>query len=151
MTYRGRAEAVMQSAVKTILLVSESRVALELIKVYLVAKDVRVLDARDGIEALATARLERPDLVLCDLQLPRLDGHGLCRELRADPVLRSTPVILLTSSQDKESQRRCRESGASGVLLKPIGPHALHEAVRRHAGIAVGLGYLRPAGLERAG
>lgn len=124
---------------KTILLVDDSKVTRELIKVYLIVKDVRVLDARDGVEALDIARVERPDLILCDLRMPRLDGPGLCRALQADPALRGTPVLILTSNGDDESLRLCREAGARDVLLKPIGPHILHDAVQRHAGITVGL------------
>jgi len=124
---------------KTILLVDDSQVTRELIKVYLIVKDVRVLDARDGVEALAVARVERPDLILCDLRMPRLDGPGLCRALVAEPALRGTPVIILTSNKDEASRRTCLEAGARAVLWKPVGPHELHEAVRLHAGIAVGL------------
>lgn len=124
---------------KTILLVDDSKVTRELIKVYLIARDVRLLDAPDGEAALALARRERPDLVLCDLRMPRLDGPGLCQALRADPALAAIPVIILTSNQDDASHRRCREAGARDVLLKPVGPHALHDAVARHAGISVGL------------
>jgi CheY-like chemotaxis protein len=130
--------------VKTILLVDDSKVTRELIKVYLIVKDVRVLDARDGLEALAVARVERPDLILCDLRMPRLDGPGLCRELRADPALKDTPVIILTSNRDEASLQACRDAGAREVLAKPIGPHELHDAVRRHAGITVGLASPQP-------
>ena len=136
---------------KSILLVNESRVTQELIKVYLVVKDVRVLEARDGAGALAIARAERPDLVMSDLRLPGLDGIGLCRELRLDAWLGDTPVILLSSERDQETLRRCKEAGARDVLLKPIGPRDLHEAVWRHAGIAVGLAPPPRSKLERAG
>jgi CheY-like chemotaxis protein len=125
--------------VKTILLVDDSKVTRELIKVYLIAREVRLLEAPDGEAALAVARRETPDLILCDLRMPRLDGPGLCLALRADAALRHVPVIILTSNQDDASHRRCREAGARDVLLKPIGPHALHDAVARHTGIAVGL------------
>jgi two-component system chemotaxis response regulator CheY len=136
--------------VKTILLVCESKVTLELIKVYLVTKDVRVLESLDGVQALAMARAERPDLILCDLRLPYLDGPGLCREVKADMLLRSTPVIILSSQIDPETFLVCRESGARGVLQKPVGPRELHDAVLRHAGIAVYPAYPRSAKLERA-
>jgi CheY-like chemotaxis protein len=125
--------------VKTILLVDDSQVTRELIKVYLIVKDVRVVEAKDGLEALAAVRREWPDLVLCDLRMPRLDGPGLCRELAADPALRSIPVIILTSNKDEASRRACLEAGARQVLSKPVGPHDLHDAVRRHAGLEVGL------------
>jgi len=136
---------------KTILLVNESRVTLELIKVYLVVKDVRVLEARDGAEALVIARAERPDLILCDLRLPTLDGLGLCRQARADSALSHTPIILLASETDRETLRLCREAGARDVLRKPIGPRDLHVAVWRHAGIAVGLADPARSKLDRAG
>lgn len=129
---------------KTILLVDDSKVTRELIKVYLIVKDVRVLDARDGQEALEVARAERPDLVLCDLRMPRLDGPGLCRAMAADPQLCVVPVIILTSNKDEASRRLCREAGARAVLTKPVGPHDLHEAVRTHAGIEVGLAPAAP-------
>ncbi len=124
---------------KTILLVDDSKVTRELIKVYLIARDVRLLDAPDGLAALEVVRRERPDLVLCDLRMPHLDGPGLCLALRAEPALAAIPVIILTSNRDEASVARCREAGARDVLFKPIGPHLLHDAVVRHAGIAVGL------------
>jgi CheY-like chemotaxis protein len=136
--------------VKTILLVNESRVTFELIKVYLAVEDVRVLEAQDGITALNLAREQRPDLVLCDLHLPRLDGPQLCREVRADLALRTTPFIILSSDGEPATLRRCREAGVSGVLMKPIGPRELHDAVQRHAGISVGLAFTRPPKLDRA-
>jgi two-component system chemotaxis response regulator CheY len=77
--------------------------------------------------------------------MPRLDGPGLCRALAAEPALRQTPVIILTSNKDDASRRLCLEAGARAVLWKPVGPHDLHEAVRLHAGIAVGLAPPPPA------
>lgn len=124
---------------KTILLVDDSQVTRELIKVYLISRDLRLLDAPDGKAALDLIRRERPDLVLCDLRMPRLDGPGLCEALRADPALAAIPVLILTSNRDEASRRRCREAGARDVLLKPIQPHALHAAVAEHAGINVGV------------
>jgi CheY-like chemotaxis protein len=125
---------------KRILLANQSGVTLELIKVYLFAPNLIVLDARDGIEALSIARTERPDLILCDLHLPRLDGPGLCRELRADPRLRNTPVIMIIGNRDPESLRLCDEAGARDILTRPIRPRELHDAVQTYAGIYIGLG-----------
>ncbi len=117
---------------KTILLVDDSRVTRELMKVYLIARGVELIDAADGAEALTRVRERRPDLVLADLRMPRLDGPGLCEAMRSDPALRSIPVLILTSNRDAESARRCRDAGAREVLLKPIQPPQLLEAVRRH-------------------
>lgn len=135
---------------KTILLVNESKVTLELIKVFLVDKDVRVLDVMDGVEALAVARVEQPDLILCDQRLPRLDGPGLCRALKADLKLRHIPVIILTSDRDKTSQRICREAGARDVPAEAHRTARLQEAVRHHTGISVGMTYPKLPNYDRA-
>jgi len=117
---------------KRILLVDDSRVTRELMKVYLIARDVELLEAADGAAALRIIRASPPDLVLADLRMPRLDGFGLCEALMADPALRQVPVLILTSSRDREAERRLLAAGARQVLLKPIQPQPLHEAIHRH-------------------
>lgn len=114
------------------MLVDDSRVTREVLKVYLVANDITVVDAADGAEALDKIRTSRPDLVLADLRMPRLDGCGLCEALKADPYTRDVPVIILTSNRDTDTARLCRAAGAREVLLKPIQPHPLLDAVNRH-------------------
>ncbi len=117
---------------KRILVVDDSRVAREVIKVYLVAKDVTLVDAVDGADALEKARAAPPDLVIADMRRPRLDGAALCEALARDPATRSVPVVILTANVDAETGRRARAAGAREVLHKPIQPHALIEAVNRH-------------------
>jgi CheY-like chemotaxis protein len=117
---------------KRILLVDDSRVTRELIKVYLIAKDVELQEAPDGAEALRMIRTNPPDLVLADLRMPRLDGYGLCQALQADPKLRRLPVLILTSNRDAEAERKLRAAGARQVLQKPIQPQPLQDAIQRH-------------------
>ena len=117
---------------KRILLVDDSRVTRELMKVYLIGRDVTLLEAADGAEALEKVRADPPDLVLTDMRMPRLDGSGLCEALRDDPATSHVPVVILTSNKDLETRRRARAAGAREVLQKPIQPHALLEAVARH-------------------
>jgi len=117
---------------KRILLVDDSRVTRELIKVYLIAKDVELLEAPDGAEALRMIQASPPDLVLADLRMPRLDGFGLCAALSADPKLRKLPVLILTSNRDAEAEVRLRAAGARQVLQKPIQPQPLQDAIQRH-------------------
>ncbi len=116
---------------KRILLVDDSRVTRELIKVYLIARDVELQEAPDGAEALRMIRTSPPDLVLADLRMPRLDGYGLCEALQADPRLRKVPVLILTSSRDAEAERRLKAAGAKQVLQKPIQPQPLQDAIHR--------------------
>jgi CheY-like chemotaxis protein len=117
---------------KRILLVDDSRVTRELMKVYLIARDVTLLEAGDGAEALEKVRADPPDLVIADMRMPRLDGSGLCEALRADPSTSHVPVVILTSNKDLETRRKARAAGAREVLQKPIQPQALLEAVERH-------------------
>jgi two-component system chemotaxis response regulator CheY len=116
----------------TILLVDDSRVSREVIKVFLVGRQARVLEACDGKEALALLRHQTPDLILADLEMPELDGVGLCEALHADARLRRIPVLVLSGTATVEQKRRCRNAGALEVLAKPIQPQALLAAVDRH-------------------
>jgi CheY-like chemotaxis protein len=118
--------------VTKILLVDDSRVTRELIKVYLIAKGVELLEAADGAEAFEVARSERPDLVLADLRMPKLDGAALCKAMGADLRTRQIPVLILTSNADESTASRCRAAGAREVLRKPIQPQPLLEALGRH-------------------
>jgi len=117
---------------KRILVVDDSRVTRELMKVYLIAKDVTLLEAADGQEALEKVRAEPPDLVIADMRMPRLDGSGLCEAMAKDPKTSHVPVVILTSNGDADTRRRARVAGARDVLKKPIQPRALLEVVNRH-------------------
>ena len=85
----------------------------------------RVLEAADGAAGLAAARAHRPDLVLSDVMMPRLDGVGLTRALRADPALADVPVVLLTAWTDEASTLAGLEAGADDYLGKPFSPDEL--------------------------
>ncbi|MBI5548111.1 MAG: response regulator [Deltaproteobacteria bacterium] len=115
----------------SILLVDDSRVVREVLKVYLIARDVRLVDAADGVEALAAIQVEAPDVVVTDLRMPRLDGAELCRTLHSQPRTKQLPVIILTSHLTPDVEMRCREAGAAAVLAKPIQPKRLLEEIAR--------------------
>ncbi len=117
---------------KRILVVDDSRVTREVMKVFLIARDVEVVEAADGAEALAKVRANPPNIVLADLGMPRLDGCGLCEAIRSDPRTRDVPVVIITSSQDEESGRRAQAAGAREVLRKPVQPKQLLDALQRH-------------------
>ena len=104
----------------------------ELEKSFLQREDIELLVVRDGEEALAAVREKRPDLVLLDLYMPKLDGTVVCRALKADASLRATPVLMVTSAGREEERRRCQESGCDGILTKPINRHVFLAAVRGH-------------------
>lgn len=91
----------------------------------------------DGIEALEYLEkvlhdrsIPRPDLILLDLNLPRLDGPGVLLKLRQMPELNLLPVVMLTSSDAEKDIRRCYECGANCYVLKPIGLKSYRDAIR---------------------
>ena len=116
----------------TILIVDDSRVSREVIKVFLIGRHVAVLEAGDGEHALRMMHEYHPDLVLADFEMPKLDGLGLCKAVRSDARLRTTPVLVLSGSATPEIAQRCKSAGALEVLAKPIQPRALLEAIGRH-------------------
>jgi len=79
----------------------------------------------DGEEALASARKRRPDLIVSDVMMPRLDGFGLLRALRADPELRTIPIILLSARAGEEARVEGLDSGADDYLVKPFSAREL--------------------------
>ncbi|HSV45028.1 MAG TPA: response regulator [Ramlibacter sp.] len=89
----------------------------------------QVLQAENGAQGLALVRLHRPELVLSDVQMPELNGFQMLAELRQDPALATTPVILLTSLQERAHMRIGMVTGADDYITKPFRPGELREAV----------------------
>lgn len=95
----------------------------------------QVLSAGDGQEALDLARKHRPDFVLTDILMPRLDGFQLCRAIKTDPALSSIPVIFYTGSYMEPADREFGTAlGAAAYLLKPLEPKELLAAVAKALG-----------------
>ena len=90
-----------------------------------------VVEATDGVEAVATALRERPSLVLMDLAMPRLDGFAATRELKQHEQTAGIPVVALTAHTTTEDRRRASEAGCAGFLGKPCDPDLLLTEVRR--------------------
>jgi DNA-binding response OmpR family regulator len=88
-----------------------------------------VLAAEDGAQGLALIREHKPDLVVSDVQMPNLDGFGVLEAVRADENIATTPIILLTSLQDRAHMRQGMTTGADDYLTKPFAPQELRDAV----------------------
>ena len=93
-----------------------------------------VFEAADGVKALDEIDRAAPDIVVLDLNLPKLDGYGVLSHLRARPDTQELPVIVLTAKGDEESEVRVFEFGASDYLTKPFRPRAL--SARLHSLLA---------------
>jgi DNA-binding NarL/FixJ family response regulator len=99
------------------------------------SEDIEVVgEAADGVEALDLARRYRPDVVLMDVRMPRLDGIAATAQLCADPQLADTRVIVVTTFELDEYVHNALRAGASGFLLKDVEPDELRRAVRIVAG-----------------
>ena len=85
--------------------------------------------ANDGEAALEVIRRERPDLVFLDIGMPRMNGYQVCREIRRDPDIKNTYVIMLTAMGQEVDQEASLEAGANEYMLKPFNPRLVRERV----------------------
>lgn len=105
-----------------ILVVEHSSPTATIIQLALVKEGYKVLMASDGLEALKIAISERPKLILTDSVMPRMDGFGLLRALKANPMTSEIPVIMLTSKASTEDEQKALEFGFSDFIPKPVQP-----------------------------
>jgi len=110
---------------RKILLVEDSKSVSEALKAVLEAEGKLVFLARDGVTGLALARREKPDLILLDLLLPKLNGYEVCRRLKKDILLRHLPVIMLTGKGDLVDKVKGIDAGADDYIVKPFEPAEL--------------------------
>jgi DNA-binding response OmpR family regulator len=118
------------SAGATILIVEDDRLNVRLLTEICHNAGYETRVAMDGETGLEMAEEIRPDLILLDLMLPRLDGFGVLTRLRADPLLADTPVIVVTAIQDTDARTRAVELGADDFLNKPFKLYDLQTRVR---------------------
>jgi CheY-like chemotaxis protein len=115
---------------KTILIVEDVALNRDLL-LQLLQDDYALLIAEDGIAALAVAARSRPDLVLMDLSLPKLDGYEATRRLKADAATSRIPVVVLSAHAMKGDESRARAAGCDDFLTKPIDEDLLFAAITR--------------------
>jgi two-component system chemotaxis response regulator CheY len=120
---------------KTVLTIDDSRTMREMLNHALVEAGYRVLQAVDGVEGLEVLQANGGsiDVVITDINMPRLDGFGVIEGVRADPAHRATPILVLTTESDAAKKERARSAGATGWIVKPFNPVKLVDAVRRVA------------------
>ncbi len=96
------------------------------------ASNYQILAASDGEEALNKVREERPDLIILDIMLPKMDGFKVCRLFKFDPQYKDIPVIMLTVRAQKEDKLMGMETGADEYITKPFDTEELLAKVKEH-------------------
>jgi CheY-like chemotaxis protein len=118
---------------KTVLIVEDVELNRDLL-VQLLEEKYALVIAEDGTAALKCAVEDKPDLILMDLSLPRMDGWEATRRLKADPLTARIPVIVLSAHAMRGDEERARASGCDDFMTKPIDEDVLYEKLARHLG-----------------
>ena len=114
---------------RKLLIVDDEEGVRSLVRMTLDGDGYEILEAREGSEALALAREHHPDLILLDIMLPDMSGIEICRELKSDPSMASTFVIMLTARAQHADLGEAEDAGADGYFTKPFSPIALIKKV----------------------
>jgi len=116
---------------RKILVADDNTASRELIREVLEMSGYDVVEAADGHAAVGAARANAPDLVLVDIQMPRLDGYGVLRELRADPLLSGLHVVALPAFAMQGDRDRALDAGFDGYITKPVDIATLRQEIRK--------------------
>ena len=95
------------------------------------AEGYEVITAQNGEEAIEKARREQPDLIILDIMMPRIDGYEACRILKANPLTKNIPVVLLTAKGRDIDKRLGQEVGAIDYIVKPFSPNKLIDRIHQ--------------------
>jgi len=110
---------------KKILVIEDEKDLVKIITFRLEANDYEVIKAYDGYEGLEKAKKERPDLIILDLMIPKIDGYKVCGLLKADARYNKIPILLFTARAQEADREMGKEVGADGYITKPFEPEAL--------------------------
>lgn len=118
---------------RTVLTVDDSRTMRDMLLMTLQQAGFNVVQAEDGVHGLEVLAGEKPDVIITDINMPRMDGYGFMKGVRGDPAHRATPILVLTTESSPEKKAMAREAGATGWIVKPFDPEKLVDAINRVA------------------
>ena len=119
---------------KTILTVDDSASMRQMVKLTLSGAGYHVIEAPDGTQGLAVARGHTVDMVLTDLNMPKLDGIGLIKGVRASALNKFIPIVMLTTESQDSKKSEGKSAGATGWIVKPFKPEQLIAVVKKLLG-----------------
>ena len=117
--------------IKTVLIVEDNELNMKLFHDLLEAHGYRILQTKDGMEALRLARLHKPDLILMDIQLPEVSGLQVTKWIKQDQDLKHIPVVAVTAFAMKGDEEKIREGGCEAYVAKPISVMSFLQTVER--------------------
>ena len=118
---------------KKVLTVDDSRTIRNMLLVTLNNAGFETIQAEDGIEGLEVLEGANPDVIVTDINMPRLDGFGFIEGVRRNEKFRAIPILVLTTESDPEKKMRAKSAGATGGIVKPFDPVKLVDVIRRVA------------------
>ncbi len=119
---------------KTILTIDDSRTMRDMLKMALGGAGFTVVQAVDGEDGLNALAQQPVDLIITDINMPKLDGFGVIRAVRNDPQYNSTPILVLSTEGEQESKDIAKDAGATGWIVKPFDPDGLVSIVNKVCG-----------------
>jgi two-component system, cell cycle response regulator DivK len=115
---------------KRILVIEDTEDNRQIVRDLLESAGYELIEALDGLEGVAAAEREHPDLILMDIQLPGIDGYEATRRIRAVPSLAKVPIIAVTSYALSGDEAKTRAAGCDGYVAKPFSPRQLLAKIR---------------------
>jgi two-component system, cell cycle response regulator DivK len=119
---------------KRILVVEDQEDLRGVLRTLLAGSGYETIEASDGQAGVAKAKSEQPDLILMDIQLPVIDGYEATRQIKADPNLKATPIIAVSSYAMKGDEEKARAAGCEHYITKPYSPMQLLRVIRGYLG-----------------
>ena len=117
---------------KKILIIEDNEKNLYMIKFMMEQNGYQVVEAKDGVEGVEMAAIEKPDLILMDIQLPLLDGYEATRQIKANKKISHIPVIAITSYAMVGDREKALEAGCDGYIEKPINPELFLAEIKQY-------------------
>ena len=114
---------------KKVLVVDDEKFVRELIKIKLGRCGLAVIEATNGVEAIETARSVKPDIILMDVMMPKMNGFEACEKLKSDPETARIPIVMLTARGEQANLEKGLSLGATDYMSKPFSPQKLAELV----------------------
>jgi len=114
-----------------VLAIDDSRTMRDLLAISLAEAGFEIALAEDGKDGLEKLHDANPDVVITDINMPRLDGFGVIEAIRANPDHSHTPILVLTTEGSTEMKARARDAGATGWIIKPFDDAALAAAIHK--------------------